>query len=70
MQKVKEINVFKIIIFISHFFFFGLTAVFFLLKFHKKVRLKFVMFSAGALWILFGIIDFFLELKSILSMFY
>jgi len=52
-----------------HFFFFGLTAAFFLLKLHKKGKLKFVTISAAVLWIAFGIIDFILELKNILSMF-
>ena len=62
-------DVFKIIVFMSHFFFFGLTVLFFLLKFHKKAKVKYVMFFTGALWIIFGTIDFVLELKSVLSMF-
>jgi len=66
---MNEIDVFKVVVFILHFFFFGLTALFFLLKFHKKDKLKFVMFLVGALWIVFGIIDFILELNAVLAMF-
>ena len=62
-------DIFKAIIFVSHFFFFGLTALFFILKFHKKDKIKFIMFSTGILWIIFGAIDFILELHNILSMF-
>ncbi len=57
----------KAIVFILHFSFFGLTALFFLLKFHKKGRLKYIMLTAGALWILFGTIDFIIGLKNVLS---
>ena len=66
---MNEIDIFKVIVFAMHFFFFGLTVLFFLLKFHKKDKLKLVMFFVGALWIIFGIIDFFLELNAVLSMF-
>ena len=66
---MNEIDLFKIIVFVSHFFFFGLTALFFFLKYHKKKKLKFVIFSSAALWIVFGCIDFILELRNILSMF-
>ena len=69
VQIMSEINLFKIVIFATHFFFFGLTALFFILKFHKKGKLKFVMFSTAALWIVFGSMDFVFELKSVLSMF-
>ena len=58
--------VFRIIVFVSHYFFFGLAALFYLLKFHNKERLKFVIFSAAALWIIFSVIDFIFELKGIL----
>ena len=61
-------NIFKIIIFTCHFFFFGLTVLFFILKFHKKDKIKFIIFSTGTLWIIFGFIDFILELTSVLSM--
>ncbi|MFA6730565.1 MAG: hypothetical protein WC152_00935 [Candidatus Izemoplasmatales bacterium] len=66
---MSKIELFKVIIFASHFFFFGLAALFFLLKLHKKDKLKIVMFLAVALWIVFGSIDFLLELKSVLSIF-
>ena len=62
-------DIFKIVVFVLHFFFFGLTALFFLLKFHKKGKMKLVLFAVGALWVVFGTIDFVLELKSILAMF-
>ena len=64
-----EMDVFKIVVFVLHFFFFGLTALLFLLKFHKKGKRRFVIYSAGILWIIFGSIAFVLELKSILPMF-
>lgn len=62
-------NSFKALVFVLHFFTFGLTALFFLLKFHKKNKLKFIMLAVGILWIAFGLIDFILELKDVLSMF-
>ena len=61
-------DIFKIIVFISHFFFFGLTVLLFLLKFHKKEKLKFVFFCVSALWIIFGTIAFVLELLSVILM--
>ena len=66
---MNKIDIFKTIVFVSHFFFFGLTVLSFLLKFHKKDKIKFVMFAVGTLWIIFGIIDFILGLKGVLSMF-
>jgi hypothetical protein len=57
----------KVIVFVLHFFFFGLTVVFFLLKFHKKEKIKFAMLVMGILWIVFGIIDFVLGLNSVIS---
>lgn len=60
---------FKAFVFVFHFFFFGLTALFFLLKFHKKDKTKIIMILSGVLWIIFGTIDFFLELNNFLSMF-
>ena len=62
-------DMFKAIVFILHFSFFGLTALFFFLKFHKKARMKPLIFAVGALWILFGLIDFCLELRGIMAMF-
>jgi hypothetical protein len=58
----------KIIVFALHFFFFGLTGVLFLLKFHKKEK-KFVMLTVVILWLVFGTIDFVLELNSVISTF-
>jgi len=64
-----EIDMLKTIVFVPHFFFFGLTALFFFLKFHKKDKIKFIMFSTGILWIIFGIIDFIIGLVNFISMF-
>jgi hypothetical protein len=58
---------FKIIIFVLHFFFFGLTGVFFLLKIRGKDNIKPVMVVTGVLWIVFGFIDFILELSNVIS---
>jgi len=66
---VNTADLFKAMVFALHFFFFGLTVLLFLLKFHQKGNLKFALFSTGALWIVFGCIDFVLELKVVLSMF-
>jgi len=66
---MNEIDILKIVVFILHYFFFGLTVFLYLLKFHKKSKLKFVLFSIAVLWIIFGGIDFILKLKEILSMF-
>jgi len=60
-------ELFKVIVFASHFSFFAITVLLFLLKFHKKDKLKFVMFAITALWIAFGTIDFVLELTGVLS---
>jgi hypothetical protein len=60
-------DLFKVIVFAAHFSFFALAGLFFLLKFHKKGKLKIVLFSATALWILFGTIAFILELIEVLS---
>lgn len=62
-------EIFKAVVFTLHFFFFGLTVLFFLLKFHKKDKIKYIMFAIGFLWIIFGATDFVLELKSVLAMF-
>jgi len=62
-------NIFKAIIFAIHFLFFGLTVLFFILKFHKKDKLKFIMLVVAIIWIIFGFIDFILELSNVLSMF-
>jgi len=62
-------NIFKAIIFTIHFFFFGLTVLFFILKFHKKDKLKYIIYTVGIIWIIFGFIDFILELINVLSMF-
>jgi len=64
---MNEKDILKVVVFILHFFFFGLTVLFFFLKFHKKNKLKYVIFSIAILWIVFGTIDFLLELKTILS---
>jgi len=64
---MNEKDILKVVVFILHFFFFGLTVLFFFLKFHKKNKLKYVIFSIAVLWIVFGGIDFLLELKAILS---
>jgi len=61
-------DLFKAIVFVVHFFFFGLTVLFFFLKFHQKDKLKIVMFVVVAVWIVFGMIDFVLELIGVLSM--
>jgi len=63
------VNTFKATIFVLHFFFFGLTVLLFLLKFHKRDNLKLVMYIIAALWIVFGSTDFILELKDFISMF-
>lgn len=62
-------DIFKVIVFILHYFSFALTALFFFLKFHKKDKVKYIMFTTGAMWIIFGTIDFFLELKYVIGMF-
>ena len=62
-------DIFKAVVFALHFFFFGLTVLFFLLKFHKKKKTKPFIIIAGIIWIIFGMTDFILELKSVLSMF-
>jgi hypothetical protein len=59
----------KAIVFVLHFFFFGLTGGFFLLKFHKKKKIKFAMLATGILWVVFGTIDFVFGLNSLISMF-
>ena len=65
---MNEKDILKIVVFILHFLFFGLTVLFFFLKFHKKNKLKYIIFSIAILWIVFGGIDFILELKAILSL--
>lgn len=62
-------EIFKAVVFALHFFFFGLTVFFYLLKFHKKDKLKFVIIAAAAIWIIFGTIDFVLEFRSVVLMF-
>jgi energy-coupling factor transporter transmembrane protein EcfT len=54
----------KAVVFVLHFFFFGLTVLFFLLKFHKRGKIRFVMLPIGILWVVFGLIDFFLGLNN------
>jgi hypothetical protein len=62
-------DLFKVIVFVVHYFSFLLTVLFYVLKFHKKGKLNIAIFSVAALWIVFGGIDFILELKSVLAMF-
>lgn len=62
-------EIFEAAVFALHFFFFGITALFFFLKFHKKAKLKPVFFSAMAVWILLGTTDFVLGLIDVISMF-
>lgn len=62
-------DIFKAVVFGVHFLFFGLTALLFFLKFHKRSKLKIVFFSAAAIWIIFGIIDFVLALRGIILSF-
>jgi hypothetical protein len=69
LHLITNMNILKAIIFTCHFFFFGLTVLFFILKFHKKDKLKYIMFSVAIIWIIFGFIDFILELRSVLLMF-
>ena len=70
---MKNNIIIKTIIFICHFFFFGLTVVFFLLKFHKKDgenKAKFIVFlTTGIIWIIFGFTSFFYELHEIIVSF-
>ena|GEM_PF-2025933 len=68
-SEMDTTSILKAIVFVCHFFFFVLTAIFFFLKFHKKSKIKFIMFTTGALWIIFGLIDFILGLLNVLSMF-
>ncbi len=63
---VSDMDLFKAVVFILHFSFFGVTTVFFLFKFHKKDKLKPVMLATAIPWIIFGSIDFFLGLKAVL----
>jgi len=53
-------NSFEAIVFFLHYFIFLLAVIFFLLKFHKKEKLKYIFYISAALWILFGTIDFFI----------
>ena len=69
-------NIVKTVIFICHFFFFGLTAIFFLLNFHKRDKkdktnkAKFIVFiTTGIIWIIFGFTSFFYELHEIIVSF-
>jgi len=57
------------IVFVIHYFVFFLAAVFFFLKFHKKENLKYALYIAIAIWILFGFIDFFLALGRFIAVF-
>jgi len=64
-----DANTVKTIIFILHFFFFGLTVLAFVLKLHKKDKAKYAMYAISIVWIIFGSIDFILELINIISMY-
>ena len=64
---MSEKDLLKVVVFILHFFFFGLSVILFFLKFHKKNKLKYVIFSLAVLWIIFGAIDFILQLREIIS---
>jgi len=63
-------DIFNAVIFILHYFFFGMTALFFLLKFHKKNKIKYVLLIVvGSLWIILGIIDFLIGLNRTIFIF-
>jgi len=62
-------DIFKAVVFVSHFFFFALTVLLFFLKFHKKDKIKIIMFLTGAIWIIFGLMDFVIGLIGVLYMF-
>jgi len=53
-------NCFEATVFFLHYFIFLLAAICFLLKFHKKDKLKYVLYTFIVFWILFGTIDFFI----------
>ena len=58
-------TIFEAIVFISHYSFFFLTALFFILKLHKKKKALF--FTTCSLWIVFGFLGFFIELSRFLE---
>ena len=60
---------FDAIVFILHYGIFALAAIFFFLGFHKRPKLKIVLYLTAALWIIFGIIDFFIGLGRLIEFF-
>jgi hypothetical protein len=68
-KRMSKTDLFKVMVFVAHYLSFLVAALFYLLKFHKKDKLKIALFSVAALWIVFGSIDFILEFKNVLAMF-
>jgi len=62
-------NSLEAVIFALHYVLFFIAVVFFLLKFHKKPKAKFILYFVAALWIIFGFIDFLLGLGRFIEIF-
>lgn len=62
-------NSFDAIVFILHYLIFVIALIMFLLKFHKKPKLKYVLYTTALLWIVFGTIDFFINLGRLIEFF-
>ncbi|MCL2053733.1 MAG: hypothetical protein FWG90_04715 [Oscillospiraceae bacterium] len=62
-------NSFEAIIFILHYSIFALTVVLFLLKFHKKPKMKYVLYLSAVLWLMFGTTDFIMGMVRLVRFF-
>jgi len=60
-------NEFEAVVFFLHYFIFLMAVLFFLFKFHKKEKLKYIFYGTAALWIIFGTIDFFIGMGRLIE---